>query len=69
MDAINDLTLLHKELYEMVHQSDRILIEIDKPEHIKILQEKFLDGILKQSKYLVKIYMQLLPDLLLHTKE
>jgi hypothetical protein len=41
MDAINDLTLLHKELYEMVHQSDRILIEIDKPEHIKILQEKF----------------------------
>ena len=41
MDAINDLTLQHKELYEMVHQSDRVLIEIDKPEHIKILQEKF----------------------------
>ncbi|MFN8263796.1 MAG: DUF3987 domain-containing protein [Chitinophagales bacterium] len=41
MDSISDLALQHKELYEMVHQSDHVLIEIDKPEHIKILQEKF----------------------------
>ena len=41
MDAINDLTLQHIELYEMVHHSEEILVLIDKPEHIEVLKETY----------------------------
>ena len=41
MDAINDLTLQHNELYEMVHHSEEVLVLIDKPEHIEVLKETY----------------------------